>query len=72
MVSTQVGYAGGTLENPTYRDVCSDHTGHAEVVEVTYDPARVAYGDLLRVFWENHDPPRSTARDRTWARSIAP
>jgi peptide-methionine (S)-S-oxide reductase len=56
VVSTQVGYAGGTLENPTYRDVCSDHTGHAEVVEVTYDPARVAYDDLLRVFWENHDP----------------
>jgi peptide-methionine (S)-S-oxide reductase len=56
VISTQVGYAGGTLENPTYRDVCSDHTGHAEVVEVTYDPARVAYDDLLRVFWENHDP----------------
>jgi peptide-methionine (S)-S-oxide reductase len=56
VVSTQVGYAGGTLENPTYRDVCSDQTGHAEVVEVTYDPARVAYDDLLRVFWENHDP----------------
>ena len=56
VVSTQVGYAGGTLENPTYRDVCSDRTGHAEVVEVTYDPARVAYDDLLRIFWENHDP----------------
>lgn len=56
VISTQVGYAGGTLENPTYRDVCSDRTGHVEVVEVTYDPARVAYGDLLRIFWENHDP----------------
>jgi peptide-methionine (S)-S-oxide reductase len=56
VVSTAVGYAGGTLENPTYRDVCTDKTGHAEVVEVTYDPARVSYEDLLNVFWENHDP----------------
>jgi peptide-methionine (S)-S-oxide reductase len=56
VVSTAVGYAGGTLEHPTYRDVCTDKTGHAEVVEVTYDPARVSYEDLLNVFWENHDP----------------
>ncbi len=56
VVSTAVGYAGGTLENPTYRDVCTDQTGHAEVVEVTYDPARVSYEDLLNVFWENHNP----------------
>ncbi|HEY0368553.1 MAG TPA: peptide-methionine (S)-S-oxide reductase MsrA [Chthoniobacterales bacterium] len=51
-----VGYAGGTTENPTYEDVCSDETGHAEVVEVEYDPARVAYEKLLETFWANHDP----------------
>jgi len=56
VVSTAVGYAGGTHRNPTYQDVCSDETGHAEVVEVEYDPSKVSYEDLLRVFWENHDP----------------
>lgn len=56
VVATAVGYAGGTLENPTYEDVCSGRTGHAEVVEVEYDPDRLSYDDLLEVFWENHDP----------------
>jgi peptide-methionine (S)-S-oxide reductase len=56
VVATQVGYEGGHTENPTYRDVCSHTTGHAEVVQVEYDPARVSYDDLLKVFWENHDP----------------
>ena len=56
VVATQVGYAGGRTANPTYRDVCSHTTGHAEVVEVEYDPARVSYDDLLTVFWTNHDP----------------
>lgn len=56
VVDAAVGYAGGKTANPTYQDVCSDETGHAEVVEVTYDPARVSYDDLLKVFWENHDP----------------
>jgi len=51
-----VGYTGGTLENPTYKDVCSDRTGHAEVVQVTFDPARVSYEKLLDVFWQVHDP----------------
>ncbi len=51
-----VGYAGGTTENPTYEDVCSDETGHAEVVEVTFDPAQVSYNQLLDVFWSNHNP----------------
>jgi peptide-methionine (S)-S-oxide reductase len=54
--STAVGYMGGTLDNPTYKDVCSDTTGHAEVVEVTYDPAEISYEKLLEVFWGNHDP----------------
>ncbi len=53
---TAVGYAGGRTDNPTYYDVCSDRTGHAEVVQVEYDPAQVTYEDLLKVFWENHDP----------------
>jgi peptide-methionine (S)-S-oxide reductase len=56
VVDAAVGYAGGTMPNPTYRDVCTDETGHAEVVEVTYDPGRVSYEQLLNVFWENHDP----------------
>jgi peptide-methionine (S)-S-oxide reductase len=56
VVSTSVGYMGGTLENPTYRDVCSGQTGHAEVVEVLYDPYNVSYSELLTVFWNIHDP----------------
>jgi len=54
--STSVGYAGGQTPNPTYREVCSGLTGHNEVVRVVFDPARVGYGDLLRIFWESHDP----------------
>jgi peptide-methionine (S)-S-oxide reductase len=53
---TRVGYAGGELDNPTYEDVCSHKTGHAEVVEVSYDPDQVSYDDLLDVFWGKHDP----------------
>ncbi|HVB73361.1 MAG TPA: peptide-methionine (S)-S-oxide reductase MsrA [Ktedonobacteraceae bacterium] len=56
VVATAVGYEGGTYANPTYRDVCTDRTGHAEVVEVEYDPSRISYEQLLNVFWENHDP----------------
>ena len=56
VVSTQVGYAGGFTPNPTYREVCTGKTGHNEVVRVVYDPAKVTYADLLRVFFESHDP----------------
>jgi peptide-methionine (S)-S-oxide reductase len=56
VTDTAVGYLGGSLENPTYQDVCTDTTGHAEVVEVQYDPARVSYDRLLEVFWNIHDP----------------
>jgi peptide-methionine (S)-S-oxide reductase len=56
VTKTRVGYSGGTLENPTYEDVCSHTTGHAEVVEVTFDPERVSYDQLLEVFWRKHDP----------------
>ncbi|HQD27184.1 peptide-methionine (S)-S-oxide reductase MsrA [Methanoculleus sp. DTU007] len=56
VVDTAVGFMGGTLENPTYRDVCTGRTGHAEVVQVTYDPDEVSYRDLLTVFWNVHDP----------------
>jgi peptide-methionine (S)-S-oxide reductase len=56
VLETSVGYTGGTTENPSYKDVCTDRTGHAEAVQVIYDPTRVSYEDLLNVFWENHDP----------------
>jgi peptide-methionine (S)-S-oxide reductase len=58
VVSTAVGYAGGSTPNPTYREVCSGRTGHAEVVRVAFDPSRVSYEELLRHFWEAHDPPQ--------------
>ena len=54
--STSVGYAAGSTKNPTYHEVCSGRSGHTEVVQVTYDPARIAYDELLKLFWENHDP----------------
>jgi peptide-methionine (S)-S-oxide reductase len=56
VVTTAAGYAGGFTPNPTYEEVCSGRTGHAEVVLVVFDPSRLAYEELLRVFWESHDP----------------
>jgi methionine-S-sulfoxide reductase len=56
VVETAVGYLGGTKANPTYQDVCSDETGHAEVVQITYDDSKIDYEQLLNAFWELHDP----------------
>ncbi len=56
VLDTEVGYAGGDTDNPTYKDVCTDTTGHAEVVRVTFDPTKVTYTDLLDTFWKIHDP----------------
>ena len=54
--STQVGYAGGMKQNPTYEDVCTDITGHAESVDIDYDPQEISYEELLKIFWGNHNP----------------
>jgi len=73
VVSVTSGFAGGTTENPTYEQVCTETTGHAEVTEIVFDPAKISYGQLLDVFWQAHDPTtlnRQGADEGTSYRSI--
>ncbi len=66
VVDAKVGYLGGSLANPTYEDVCTGETGHAEVVQVEFDPARVSFDELLDVFWSNHNPTTRNRQGPDW------
>jgi peptide-methionine (S)-S-oxide reductase len=68
VVDAAVGYEGGTMVNPTYQDVCTDETGHAEVVEVTFDPAKLGYEKLVEHFWKMHDPTTLNRQGPDWGK----